>query len=233
MRKFLFFFIFAGAFFGALSLKTLFAQDYLTPHNPYEMFDKSYAGGLLFPSLPSREPFSEARFFTNEAFRAATFGANKIARDLFYRACVLGDELGCVGLNAIHAPQGLESRFIAKDECDLGAAEACFKIYRYYATETTLDDFKARWYLAKACRLGHSEACALELSMPRDFIASSRQLLNEECFRNNAFACYKLADIYLFGRGVAHNRAFARDLLKKSCQNGYFRACQIYMQIQK
>lgn len=192
-----------------------------------------HANEDIFIKPPYKANFSHnnATYFTNEGFRAASFGSMKIARDLFYKACVLGDDLGCLALNNINSNINVESIVIAKNECDLGDKDACFKLYRHYSTETMLDDFKAKWYLSKSCRLGNSEACNIELSNIAPFIQNKRQLLNEQCFYNDGFSCYKLADIYLFGKGVVKNIDFAKNLLKKSCENRYQRACVKYIEI--
>ncbi|RAX51376.1 hypothetical protein CCY99_09185 [Helicobacter sp. 16-1353] len=186
---------------------------------------------FIKPPYKANFPHNNAKYFTNEGFRAISFGSKKIARDLFYKACVLGDDLGCVALNNINANLKVESTVIAKSECDLGDKDACFKLYKYYSTETMLDDFKAQWYLSKSCRLGNSEACNIELSNVKPFIHNERQLLNEQCFYNDAFSCYKLANIYIFGKGVVKNAEFAKTLLKKSCENGLQKACVKYIEI--
>ncbi|MDE6886117.1 MAG: hypothetical protein K2P17_03670 [Helicobacteraceae bacterium] len=177
-----------------------------------------------------KEAFSGA-YYTNEAFRAAAFGAKNIARDLFFKACVFGDNLGCRALNEINAPLKTERLFLDKQECDFGDKEACFKIFRYYQSEPTLDSFKMNYYLSKACRLGKSEACKLESKHIQPFLQDKRQLLGNACFKSDAKACYELGNIYLFGKGVVKNVSYAKDMIKKSCDIGLKKACVDYIRI--
>lgn len=186
---------------------------------------------FIKPPYKANIPYSNAEYFTNEGFKAALIGAKKIARDLFYKACVLGSDLGCLALNEINAPLSTNKNFINTNECHYGDKEACFSLYKYYSSETFLDSFKAKWYLSKSCRLGKSEACMIELSNIEPFIHNKRQILNEQCFYNNANSCYELANIYLFGRGVVKNLDFAKKLLKKSCETGLEKACTKYIEI--
>lgn len=165
------------------------------------------------------------KYYTNEGFRAAAFGAKSLARDLFYKACILGDNVGCYALNEINAPLKAESSFINKQECSFGDKDACFAMFEYYINEFSLDSFKANWYLSKACRLGKIEACELESKRIKPFIKDRRELLTQACFYNDARACYELGNIYLYAKGVTRNIAYAKDMMKKACKLGLKNAC--------
>lgn len=184
-----------------------------------------YSSDLLIPPpYKMQSPHDDSSYFIDEGFRAKAFGADKIARNMFYKACVKGSDLGCVALNHQHI--NAESKNI-KDKCDLGDKNACFSLYQYYSAESLFDSFKVKWYLGKSCKLGHKNACEIESNT----LPSPQQKLNEECFYNNPISCYKLADMYIFGRGVAKNINVAKQLLRKSCQNGLQMACENYMKI--
>ena len=187
-----------------------------------------FANNLIAPPYSKENPQSNASYYRNEGFRAASFGANIIARDLFYKSCVLGDQLGCNALNEIDASLRIDSIVTKKDECYLGDKDACFNIYQYYSNEGILDSFKITWYLSKACRLGHIKACEIEKQQNYIFIKNERQVLSMQCFRNDVMACYKLANIYLFGKGVKRNINLAMNLLAKSCNGGLKKACIKY-----
>lgn len=120
-----------------------------------------YAGDLINPPYSNPNPNDYASYYRNEAFRAAGFGAKVIARDLFYKSCVLGDQLGCLALSEINVKFNVDSIIMNKNECHFGDKDACFKLYKYYLNEGILDQFKISWYLSKACQLGHKEACEI------------------------------------------------------------------------
>lgn len=190
-----------------------------------------FADNLIAPPYSKENPAPNASYYRNEGFRAASFGSNIIARDLFYKSCILGDQLGCNALSEIGANLRIDSIVIKKDECHLGDKDACFNIYQYYSNEGILDSFKITWYLSKACRLGHKKACDIEGQKNYVFIKNERQVLSTQCFNNDVLACYKLANIYLFGDGVKRNANFAINLLAKSCNGGLKKACIKYNQI--
>lgn len=186
---------------------------------------------ILEPKNQTREQINQGRYYTNEGFRAASFGSKNIARDMFYKACSLGDDLGCRALNELKAPLKVDSLLNNKQECDYGDKEACFILFRYYSSQSVLDSFKSDWYLAKSCRLGKIEACRLQMTHFKPFINDKIQLLGNQCFYSNKEACYELGNIYLLGNGVTKNRDFALELIKKSCDLGEKRACNDYMRI--
>lgn len=176
-------------------------------------------------------PMPEARYFTNEGFRAAALGSKNIARDLFYKACIMGDDVSCMALNELKVPLSVDKIIIAKQECGCGIAQSCLSLYRYYANDAVLDTYTASWFLSKACRLGSYEACKLEFAKIPAYINNERQSLTNECYYNDSLSCYKLANIYIFGRGVVRNIGFAKDLLKRSCELGQKKACTMYIEI--
>ncbi|RDU63179.1 sel1 repeat family protein [Helicobacter sp. MIT 14-3879] len=186
---------------------------------------------ILEPKNQSIEQINQGKYYTNEGFRAASFGSNHIARDLFYKACSLGDDLGCRAFNEINAPLRVEKILIQKQECDFGDKDACFSLFRYYSSQSILDSFKSDWYLSKACRLGKIEACNLEVSKFKPYIQSKAHLLGNQCFYNNKNACYELGNMYLFGIEVVKNVEFAKELIKKSCDIGLKKACNDYIRI--
>lgn len=196
----------------------------------------------------------------NAGFRAAAFGARSLAKNAFYDACVLGDDLGCVTLNAMFwqdsAPNhSLDSVRFSKnrarnftrdsarfhenspqdiiiDSANLVCSDkiSCFRIYQFYLAQIPRDDFKVRFFRQKSCDLGLDEACGGEIPQ-MDSAQMARQRLYNECYANNPASCYALGDTYLFARGVARDVAFARKLLLKGCQNGLKIACDDYMKI--
>ncbi|RDU57470.1 sel1 repeat family protein [Helicobacter sp. MIT 99-5507] len=190
-----------------------------------------FAENLIPPPYNKENPEINASYYRNEGFRAASFGSNIIARDLFYKSCVLGDQLGCNALSEIDASLRIDSVVTKKDECYLGDKDACFNIYQYYSNEGILDSFKVTWYLSKACRLGHKKACNIKREQNYIFIKNERQVLSTQCFRDDVLACYKLANIYLFGDGVKRNINLTMNLLAKSCNGGLKKACIKYNQI--
>ena len=123
------------------------------------------ASQLLYASNPLLQPNNnqnirnDAAYSRNEAFRAAGFGSKIIARDLFYKSCVLGDKLACIALSEINVKFNIDSILTNKDKCHFGDKDACFELYNYYLNEGILDHFKISWYLSKACKLGHKQAC--------------------------------------------------------------------------
>ncbi len=120
-----------------------------------------YANKLIPPTYNNININNDAAYYRNEAFRAAGFGSKIIARDLFYKSCVLGDQLGCIALSEINVKFNIDSIITNKDKCNIGDKDACFELYKYYLNEGILDHFKISWYLSKACRLGHKEACII------------------------------------------------------------------------
>ena len=194
-------------------------------------FECIFAENLIPPPYHRENPQDGAEYYRNEGFRAASFGANIIARDLFYKSCILGDLLACNALSEIDAGLRIDSIMTNKDECYLGDKNACFDIYQYYSNEGILDRFKITWYLSKACRLGHIKACEIEKRENHIFIKNNNQVLSTKCFKNEIFACYKLANMYLFGDGVKKNINLAINLLAKSCNGGFKKACIKYNQI--
>lgn len=183
------------------------------------------------PPFRLSAPTPEAQYFTNEGFRASFVGSKRIARDLFYKACLLGDDLGCLAFNEIKAPLKIKDNFISHEACNLGDSHACFKLYEYYLHENIPDNFSATWYLSKACRLGNTLACKVEISKIRPLISSKRQILNNKCFLKDANSCFALANIYLLGDGVQKNFSFAKELIAKSCNLGFKKACIEYIKI--
>lgn len=174
-------------------------------------------------------PSVEARYFTNEGFRAIKFGLHKIAKNLFYKACVKGDDLGCLSFNEISLSSAdyINSSIY---KCNIGDSDACFSMHKKHLNDEILDYFKINWYLSKSCKLGNLEACLLEALKIKPYI-DDRQILGNACFYNNAEACYKLSTIYLFGKGIPKNIDFATKLIKKSCSMGFKKACINYMML--
>lgn len=174
-------------------------------------------------------PSINSQYFTNEGFRAAKFGANKIAKTLFYKACVMGDELACTLFNDM-SNKKLDSKAYMNSNCLVNNLD-CFNRYKHYLEEDILDDFKIKWYLSNSCKAGSVEACILEALNIRPYINNYRQELGNACNYNYAQACYKLAHIYLFGKNTKRNVPFAINLMKKSCNIGFKRACIDYMML--
>ncbi|MGX2982615.1 hypothetical protein [Helicobacter sp. 23-1045] len=187
---------------------------------------------ILEPLNQSAEQRALGAHYTNEGYRAASFGAQKIARDLFYKACSLGDNLGCLSLNKLNAPLGVDNLVLKKQECAYGVGESCFWLFRHYAGESTLDSFKTDWYLNKACKLGKMQACALKSERFKPYILDNYQLLGNRCFKNDAQSCYVLGVAHFLGRldgkKVAQNRTYALELLQKSCVLGAKMGCVEY-----
>lgn len=183
------------------------------------------------PPFRLSSPSVDAQYFTNEGFRASFVGSRKIARDLFYRACLLGDDLGCLAFNEIKMPLKIKDNFNNYEACNFGDAISCFRLYEYYISENIPDRFSANWYLAKSCRLGNAIACKIEISKFKALVISKRQLLNNKCNLKNARACFELANMYLSGNGVQKNFIFARELIAKSCNLGLKQACMEYIKI--
>lgn len=173
------------------------------------------------------------KYYTNEGYRAANFGSKNIARDSFYRACFLGDKLGCLSLNLLNAPININNLVLKKQECHLGVGKSCFWLFRHYANENVLDSFKTDWYLEKACRLGEVKACELKMSRFKPFITNKYQMLGNKCYKFDAQSCYHLGMAHLLGKGVAKNRLLAFNLLQKSCTLGFKHACNEYIKLQK
>lgn len=188
---------------------------------------------ILEPLSHTKTQRELGKHYTNEGYRAANFGVKNIARDLFYKACSLGDNIGCLSLNLLNAPINADNLVLKKQECTLGVAESCFWLFRHYANDIMLDSFKTDWYLNKACNLGKLQACELKMSHFKPFITNKYQLLGNKCFKADAQSCYHLGIAHLFGKGVAKNRPFAINLLQKSCTLGFKPACNDYMKIKR
>lgn len=190
---------------------------------------------ILEPINQSPEQKALGKYYTNEAYRATHFGSKNIARDLFYKACALGDTIGCLSLNELDAPIKVDILVAKKQECDFGVKEACFWLFRYYAGESTLDSFKTDWYLDKACRLGYMRACELKSARFKPYILDNYQLLGNKCHKNDAHACYTLGIAHytgnLAGNRIAKNQHYALKLLQKSCTLGMQKACSEYVKI--
>lgn len=187
---------------------------------------------ILEPLHQSAEQRQLGRHYTSEAYRAAKFGSMRIAKDLFYKACSLGDNLGCLSLNHLNAPLNIDNLMAKKHECDLGVGDSCFWLFRYYANGTTLDSFKTGWFLDKSCRLGIVNACALKMARFKPYITDNYQLLGNKCHKNDAQSCYTLGVAHFFGKldgkAVAKNRAYALQLIQKSCVLGFKKGCSEY-----
>lgn len=191
---------------------------------------------ILEPINQSAEQKALGKRYTDEGYRAARFGSKRIARDLFYKACALGDTLGCLSLNELNAPIKVDNLVAKKQECGLGVGEACFWLFRYYAGESTLDAFKTDWYLDKACRVGVARACELKMARFKPYIVDDYQLLGNKCHKNDAQSCYALGIAHitgnLYGKKVARNQGYALKLLQKSCALGAQKACSEIIRIE-
>lgn len=206
----------------------LFLSNLFGANNVISNYEKEYLGNSnSFYRLSN--PSFKAQYFTNEGFRAAKFGANKFAKTLFYKACIMGDELACVMFNDMSGKK-LDSMSNMNDNCALNSTE-CFKKYGSYLKEDILDDFKIKWYLSKSCKLGSMEACILESLKIRPYVYDRRQELANACNYDYAQACYKLAHIYLFGKDTTRNIKLAISLMKKSCNIGFKKACVDYIML--
>ena len=213
MRKLVILLIFFSISLGVDEITSNYDRKHLENNNPFYQLSK---------------PSFKAQYFTNEGFRAAMFGVDKIAKSLFYKACVMGDELACLSFNNI-SNKKLDSK------ADIGRNYSSnieyFKKYKSSLREDILDDFKVKWYLSKSCRLGNTEACILESLRIRPYIHNDRQELGNACNYNYAKACYELANIYLFGIDITRNVSLAINLMKKSCNIGFNRACIDYIML--
>lgn len=187
---------------------------------------------ILEPINQSAEQRQLGKHYTNEAYRAARFGSMNIARDLFYKACALGDTIGCLSLSGLNAPINVDNLVAKKQECDYGVGESCFWLFRYYAGESTLDSFKTDWYLDKSCRMGVMKACELKMSYFKPYIVDNYQLLGNKCYKNDAQSCYVLGMAHYFGefygKKVAQNKHHALQLIQKSCSLGLKKGCNEY-----
>ena len=187
---------------------------------------------ILEPLHQTKEQRQLGAYYANEGYRAAQFGSINIARDLFYKACALGDKIGCMSLKWLNAPLNVDNLVLKKQECDLGLGESCFWLFRHYANESTLDSFKTDWYLDKACRLGEMQACELKAARFKPYITNNHQLLGNKCFKNDAQSCYTLGVAHFFGKldgkAVAQNRPYALQLIQKSCILGLKKGCEEY-----
>lgn len=220
---------------------SLYAQDFRAD------FAQDFEGAesntwILEPTNQSAEQRRLGRYYTNEGYRAANFGAKKIARELFYKACGLGDNIGCLSLNMLNAPVQADSLVIKKQECALGIGEACFWLFQYYANDGALDVFKTDWYLDKACRAGVARACELKSARFTPFVANKYQLLENLCINNDAQSCYALGVGHIYGKIyganlsrfygdfdnliVAKNPRYGVKLLNKACALGWKGACK-------
>lgn len=191
---------------------------------------------ILEPIHQTPQQRQLGRYYANEGYRAALLGTKSIARDLFYKACALGDKLGCVSLNTLDSPLDIDALVLKKQECEWGTKESCFWLFRHYASASTLDSFKTDWYLDKACRLGEVRACELKMSRFKPYIVDNHQLLGNKCYKNDAQSCYTLGMAHFFGRldgkAVAQNRAYALQLIQKSCALGFKKGCSEYHRLQ-
>ena len=196
---------------------------------------------ILEPTNQSKEQRYLGRYYTNEGYRAANFGAKKIARELFYKACGLGDDIGCLSLNLLNAPVSADKLVTKKQECAVGVGESCFWLFQYYANDGVLDKFKTDWYLDKACRVGVARACELKNAHFAPSIANKYQLLQNLCLNNDAKSCYALGVGHIYGKiyganlsriygdfsnvSIAKNPRYGAKLLKRACELGEKRAC--------
>lgn len=197
---------------------------------------------ILEPTNQSPSQKRLGRHYTNEGYRAANLGAKKIARELFYKACGLGDDVGCLSLNMLDTPTQGDNLVAKKQECALGVGEACFWLFKHYANDGALDKFKTDWYLDKACRMGVAEACALRDAHFAPFIADKYQLLSNLCLNRDAQSCYALGIAHIYGNfyganmgrfygdftnmSVAKNPRYGVSLLNKACVLGWGEACR-------
>lgn len=188
---------------------------------------------ILEPISHTQAQKNLGKYYTNEGYRAANFGSKNIARDLFYKACFLGDKIGCLSLNLLNAPINIDNLLLKKQECNLGVGKSCFWLFRHYANENILDSFKTDWYLEKSCRLGEIQACELKMSRFKPFITNKYQILGTKCYNLDAQSCYHLGIAHLFGRGVAKNHQLALKLLQKSCSLGFKAGCNDYIKLQR
>ena len=187
---------------------------------------------ILEPMNHSEEQKRLGRHYANEGYRAAYFGSMNIARDLFYKACALGDTIGCLSLSELNAPINVDNLVAKKQECDYGVGEACFWLFRYYAGESTMDSFKTDWYLDKSCRMGVIRACELKMARFKPYIVDNYQLLGNKCYKNDAESCYALGIAHYFGsfegKRVVQNKGYALQLIQKSCALGLKKGCNEY-----
>lgn len=183
---------------------------------------------ILEPINQNSAQIALGRYYTDEGLRATKFGSMHIARDLFYKACSLGDTAGCLLLNEVNAPLTINTLVLKKQECDLGMGESCFWLFRHYTGESTLDSFKTDWYLDKACRLGEVKACELKASRFKPYIMDNYQVLGNRCFKNDAQSCYALGMAHFFGKGIGKNQIYALQLIQKSCVLGFKKGCNEY-----
>lgn len=208
------------------------AQDYMGGNmiaNSESSEDISQNIFILEPINHSEEQKQLGRHYANEAFRAAKFGSKNIARDLFYKACALGDTTSCLSLSKLNAPIKVDNLVAKKQECDYGVGESCFWLFRHYASESSLDSFKTDWYLDKSCKMGVIKACELRTAQFKPYIVDNYQLLGNKCYKNDTESCYVLGMAHFLGNfegeKVAKNQRYGLQLIQKSCALGLKKAC--------
>ncbi|HZF31783.1 MAG TPA: tetratricopeptide repeat protein [Gammaproteobacteria bacterium] len=108
-------------------------------------------------------------------------------RELYEKACSLGDSLGCekLGFNAFYQLQYTSAMQWLTKACDLGSGSGCGFLGTLYASREVAerqDPSKAREMLARGCEGGNNRSCyylaILYVSglIPRDPSAAMRQL---------------------------------------------------------
>ncbi len=105
--------------------------------------------------------------------------------------------------------------------CDEGDPSSCFQVGAILATAwlPEADGGDPRPFLGRACRGGHSQACAelggLDLRAGR--LALAAESLRAACDAERLYACWELGGLHERGEGVPRNPALAVRLYTRAC----------------
>lgn len=148
--------------------------------------------------------------------------------------CLLLLNLNCSADDAYDAEiaydkkEYIKAAKLAEKSCRDGNALSCTALGRLYkhGHGVKKDYIKADEYFKKACKAGIHESCKnIGMKYDTTILSSEIQSYTNLCNTGDSIGCYKLGRAYYRGDGIAKDITKGMELLNKSCDANYGKAC--------
>ncbi len=157
----------------------------------------------------------------------------------FKKGCLLSDGMSCYELSKMYRfGEGVDEDTEKADKileiaCDTGHIKSCSILALAHMKATPQDKTTAIRFATKACKQNDPASCrllGLIYGDKKDF-SNSANFLNLGCTLKDAQSCYTLSFLYARGDGVEKDTNASITLIKKSCDLGFDKGCELFKKI--
>lgn len=148
--------------------------------------------------------------------------------------CLLFLNLNCFADDAHDAEiaydkkEYIKAAKLAEKSCKEGNALSCTALGRLYTYGHGVkkDNLKAKEYFKQACIGGINDSCKdIGMEYDKTVLSAEIQMYTKSCSAGDSVGCYKLGRAYYRGDGIAKDIIKGMELLNRSCDANYGKAC--------